>query len=119
MQTVAVVGYAAAGVGGGLLAAAVAFAPSFAVRAGRRPLLRPAPGQRRACRRSSPGPGRPPSAPSPGRPSRSGWPSAHLWQAGLLALAALWLIGLRRGVVSGIVGAAGLGVIASWRRAVG
>ena len=30
VQTVAVVGYAAAGVGGGLLAAAVAFAPSFA-----------------------------------------------------------------------------------------
>ena len=30
MQTVAVVGYAAAGVGGGLLAAAVAFSPSFA-----------------------------------------------------------------------------------------
>jgi chromate transporter len=29
-QTVAVVGYAAAGLGGGLLAAAVAFAPSFA-----------------------------------------------------------------------------------------
>lgn len=30
MLTVAVVGYAAAGVGGGLLAALVAFAPSFA-----------------------------------------------------------------------------------------
>ena len=30
MHTVAVVGYAAAGIGGGLLAAAVAFAPSFA-----------------------------------------------------------------------------------------
>ena len=29
MQTVAVVGYAAAGIGGGLLAAAVAFSPSF------------------------------------------------------------------------------------------
>ena len=37
---------------------------------------------------------------------------AHVWQFGLLALAALWLIGLRRGVVSGIVGAAGLGVLA-------
>ena len=36
----------------------------------------------------------------------------HLWQAGLLALAALWLIGLRRGVVSGIAGAAALGVLA-------
>ena len=37
----------------------------------------------------------------------------HLWQAGVLALAAVWLIGLRRGVVSAIVGAAALGVIVS------
>ena len=46
VQTVAVVGYAAAGVGGGLLAALVAFAPSFVFVLGRRPVLRPAPGQR-------------------------------------------------------------------------
>ena len=37
---------------------------------------------------------------------------AHLWQAGLLVLAAIWLVGLRRGVVSAIVGSAVLGVIA-------
>jgi chromate transporter len=37
---------------------------------------------------------------------------AYLWQAALLAVAAGWLIGLRRGVVIGIVGAAVLGVIA-------
>ena len=36
---------------------------------------------------------------------------AHLWQVGILALAAVWLIGLRRGVVTGIVGAAALGVL--------
>ena len=37
---------------------------------------------------------------------------AHLWQLGVLALAAVWLLGLRRGVVTGIVGAGALGVIA-------
>ena len=36
---------------------------------------------------------------------------AHLWQAGVLALAAVWLIGLRRGVVTAIGGSAALGVI--------
>ena len=43
VQTVAVVGYAAAGLGGGLLAAAVAFAPSFAIHPARRAPLRPRP----------------------------------------------------------------------------
>ncbi len=39
VQTVAVVGYAAAGVGGGILASLIAFSPSFALHpAGRRPL---------------------------------------------------------------------------------
>ena len=42
VQTVAVVGYAAAGLLGGLLAALVAFAPSFAFVLRRRPALRPA-----------------------------------------------------------------------------
>jgi chromate transporter len=37
---------------------------------------------------------------------------AHLWQVGVLALAAAWLLGLRRGVVSAIAGAAGLGMLA-------
>ncbi len=37
---------------------------------------------------------------------------AHLWQLGVLTLAAVWLLGLRRGVVTAIVGAAGLGVLA-------
>ena len=36
---------------------------------------------------------------------------AHLWQVAVLAAAAGWLIGLRRGVVPAIVGAAGLGVL--------
>ncbi|HEX7460236.1 MAG TPA: hypothetical protein VF279_06365, partial [Acidimicrobiales bacterium] len=37
---------------------------------------------------------------------------SHLWQVGILALAAGWLFGLRRGVIAAIVGAAALGVIA-------
>ena len=59
VQTVAVVGYAAAGVGGGLLAALVAFTPSFLFVLVGGALLRPAPGQR----------GRP-GLPDRGRPGR-------------------------------------------------
>jgi chromate transporter len=36
----------------------------------------------------------------------------HLWQLGVLALAAGWLLALRRGVVGAIVGGAALGVVA-------
>jgi chromate transporter len=36
---------------------------------------------------------------------------AHPWQVGVLVVAAGWLIGLRRGVVTAIVGSAALGVI--------
>ncbi len=65
VQTVAVVGYAAAGVGGGLLAALVAFTPSFLfVLGGGRYFdrLRASP----AVQAFLTGPARPPSAPSPG-----------------------------------------------------
>ncbi len=73
VQTVAVVGYAAAGVAGGLLAALVAFSPSFLfVLGGAR--ISTGSGPTTPSRPSSPGPGRPPSAPSPEPPSRSGWP---------------------------------------------
>jgi chromate transporter len=111
VQTVAVVGYAAAGVGGGLLAALVAFTPSFLFVLG---------GGRYFDRLRANGyvqaflTGAGPAAIGAiaGAAVPLGLALAHLWQAGLLALAALWLVGLRRGVVSGIVGAAGLGVIA-------
>ena len=66
VQTVAVVGYAAAGVGGGLLAALVAFSPSFAfillggdrfdrlrVERGRRLRSSAAPAPRRSARSSA------------------------------------------------------------------
>ena len=37
---------------------------------------------------------------------------AHFWQLGILGLAAVWLLGLRRGVVSALLAAGVLGVIA-------
>jgi chromate transporter len=37
---------------------------------------------------------------------------AHLWQVGVLGLAAIWLLALRRGVVPALVGAGVLGVVA-------
>jgi chromate transporter len=37
----------------------------------------------------------------------------HLWQFGVLGLAAGWLLGLRKGVVTALLGAGALGVIAA------
>jgi len=111
VQTVAVVGFAAAGVGGGLLAALVAFSPSFAfVLAGapRFALLR------RSARVQAFLTGAGPAAIGgiAGSTVPLGLELAHLWQAGVLGLAAAWLIGLRRNVVAAIVGAACLGIVA-------
>jgi chromate transporter len=114
--TVAVVGYAAAGLVGGLLAVAVAFAPSFLfVLGGARHFdaLR----TNRTVQAFLAGAG--PAA--IGAIAGSAIPLAlalqHLWQIGVLAAAAAWLMvarreGDRRGVVSALAGAAALGVIA-------
>jgi chromate transporter len=111
VQTVAVVGYAAHGVGGGLLASAVAFTPSFVfVLAGGRYFDRLRANGRVQAFLTGAGPAA--IGAIAGAAIPLGLALGHLWQAGLLALAALWLIGLRRGVVSGIVGAAALGVLA-------
>jgi chromate transporter len=111
VQTVAVVGYAAAGVGGGLLASLVAFTPSFCfvIGAGRHfdRLRRSA-----AVQAFLTGAGPAAIGAIAGAAIPLAASLAHLWQAGVLALAACWLIGLRRGVVPGIVGAAALGVAA-------
>ena len=72
VQTVAVVGYAAAGIGGGLLAALVAFTPSFLfVLGGGRYFDRLR--SSAAVQAFLTGPARPPSALSPGRRSRWPW----------------------------------------------
>ena len=112
VQTVAVVGYAAAGLTGGVLAALVAFAPSFVfVIAGGPHFDR--------LRRSEvvqaflTGAG----AAAIGAIAGAALPLAlalsQLWQLGVLALAAIWLLALRRGVVSALLGAGSLGVVAA------
>jgi chromate transporter len=116
VQTVAVVGYAAAGLGGGVLAAAVAFAPSFAfviIGAPRFDLLR----SNRAVQAFLSGAG--PTA--IGAIAGSAVPLAlaldHLWQYAVLGVAALWLLAARRGVVGTLLGAAALGLgagLAGW-----
>jgi len=110
VQTVAVVGYAAAGIGGGLLASLVAFTPSFCfvLGAGRHfDRLRRNEGVQAFLTGAGPA--------AIGAIAGAAIPLvaalAHLWQAGVLVLAAGWLIGLRRGVVPAIVGAAALGVV--------
>ena len=109
VHTVAVVGYGAAGIGGGLLAAVVAFSPSFAfiLLGGERfDRLR---GDRRA-RAFLDGAG--PAA--IGAILGSAVPLARAldepWQYAVLAAAAVLLLALRRGVVSTLLLAAGAGV---------
>ncbi|GAB2551920.1 hypothetical protein GCM10027167_69160 [Nocardia heshunensis] len=112
VQTVAVVGYAAAGIPGGLLAAAVAFAPSFAfVLAGGRYFDRLRADSRVQAFLTGAGPA------AIGAIAGAAIPLAfalqHLWQFAVLAAAALWLLAARRGVVSALLGAGALGVVAA------
>jgi chromate transporter len=111
VQTVAVVGYAAAGVLGGVYAAVIAFTPSFVfvlAGAGRFDAIR-----RNARVQAFMGGAGPAAI---GAIAGAAVPLAlalgHLWQYGLLAAAAVWLLGVRRGIVSTIVGAAVIGSIA-------
>lgn len=112
VQTVAVVGYAAAGIGGGLLAAVVAFSPSFAfilLGGNRFDQLR----RNRPVQAFLTGAG--PAV--IGAIAGSAIPLAlavhHGWQYVLLAAAAAWLFLARRGVVSTLLLAAACGVIAA------
>jgi chromate transporter len=111
VQTVAVVGYAAAGLGGGLIAATVAFAPSFLF------VIIGAPHFER-LRSSSRvqafliGAGASAIGAIAGAAIPLGLALAHLWQLGVLGLAFVWLFGLRRGVVTALVLAGILGVVA-------
>jgi len=111
VQTVAVVGYAAAGIGGGLLAALVAFAPSFAF------VLAGGPQFDRLRRNAAiqaflSGAGPAAIGAIAGATIPLGLGLSHLWQCAVLGLAAIWLLALRRGVVPAIVGAGALGVVA-------
>jgi chromate transporter len=110
-HTVAVVGYAAAGVGGALLAATVAFLPSFAfVLIGARHFdrLRRSPGVLAFLDGAGPA--------ANGAIVGSAVPLAlalsEPWQAAVLGAAALSLLAARRGVVVVLLGAAAVGVVA-------
>ena len=111
VQTVAVVGYAAGGLGGGLLAALVAFAPSFGFVMGGAPHF----DRLRANLRAQAfliGAGAAVIGAIAGSAIPLGRELAHVWQVGVLGLAAVWLLALRRGVVPALVGAGVLGVVA-------
>jgi chromate transporter len=111
VQTVAVVGYAAGGLGGGLLASLIAFAPSFLFVIG---------GAAHFDRLRSDtriqafltGAGAAVIGAIAGSAVPLGRELAHLWQLGILALAAIWLFGLRRSVVPTLLAAGVAGVVA-------
>jgi chromate transporter len=112
VQTVAVVGYAAAGVAGALFAAFVAFAPSFlfvlfgAPRFGR---LRGS----GTVQAFLDGAGPATIGAIGGSAITLGLALTEPWQFVVLAVAGLWLLVLRRDVVTGLVGAGALGVLAA------
>ncbi|MGZ6671229.1 MAG: chromate efflux transporter [Solirubrobacteraceae bacterium] len=110
VQTVAVVGYAAAGIGGGLLAAAVAFSPSFAfILLGGERFDRVRADRRARAFLNGAGPA------AIGAILGSAIPLARAlaepWQYAVLAGAALLLLALRRGVVPTLLCAAAVGVV--------
>ncbi|MFJ3787523.1 chromate efflux transporter [Kitasatospora sp. NPDC090091] len=112
VHTVAAVGYAAAGLGGGLLAAAVAFAPSFLfVVLGARHFDRLRADRRVQDFLTGAGPA------VVGAIAGSAVPLAASlgegWQWGVLAAALLWLVAARRGVVLTLLAAGAAGVIAA------
>jgi chromate transporter len=110
VHTVAAVGYAAAGVGGGLLAATVAFAPSFSfvlLGGGRFERLR---GNDKA-RGFLDGAGPAAIGAILGSAVTLAAALHEGWQFGLLAAAAVALLIVRRGVVETLVGAGAVGVI--------
>jgi chromate transporter len=110
VQTVAVVGYAAAGVGGGLLAAAIAFGPSFLfvlIGGPRFDRLRANP----AVQAFLDGAGPAAIGAIAGSAVVLAAEIAHPWQVILLVAAAIWLLVLRRGVVAALVAAGAVGAI--------
>ena len=109
VQTVAVVGYGAAGVGGALLAALVAFSPSFAfilLGGDRFDRVRSAPAARAFLDGAGPA--------AIGAIFGAAVPLARAltetWQFAVLAIAALMLLWLRRGVVPTLLAAGAAGV---------
>ena len=112
VQTVAVVGYAAAGLAGGLLAAVVAFTPSFFF------VLLGGPRFDHIRANTSiqaflTGAGPAVVGAIAGSAIPLGLALSHVWQLAVLALSGIWLIALRKGVVLAIVGGGIAGAIAA------
>ncbi len=110
VQTIAVVGYAAGGIAGGVLAAAIAFAPSFIF------ILAGAPHfeQIRAnngVRSFLIGAGAAVIGAIAGSAIPLGLSFSHLWQIPILVAAGLWLFLARRSVVSVLLLAGAVGII--------
>ena len=113
VQTVAVVGYAARGVGGGLLAALVAFAPSFLFvifGGGRFHAIR----TNKSVQAFLTGAGPAVIGAIAGSAVSLGLTFQHLWQIPVLGAALLWLFVVRRGVVGGLLIAGVVGVTLAW-----
>jgi chromate transporter len=110
VQTVAVVGYAAAGIAGGLLASAVAFAPSFAFVLLGGPHFEQIRGSQRA-RAFLDGAGPAAIGAIFGSAITLTRAIGHPWQYLVLAGALVMLFPLRRGVVLTLLGAAAVGAI--------
>jgi chromate transporter len=113
VQTVAVVGYAAAKWGGGFLAALIAFAPSFCfvlVGGAHFDRMRAS----ATARAFLAGAGPASIGAIAGAAVPLGLALAHLWQAGVLGAALLWLLVRRGNVVLALVGAGAIGVVGSF-----
>jgi chromate transporter len=112
VQTVAVVGYAAAGLGGGLLAALVAFAPSFAF------VLVLGPHFDRLCANHGvesflTGAGAAAIGAIAGASVPLGLALSQWWQLGVLIAAAVWLLALRRATLPCLLLAGAVGALAA------
>jgi len=110
VQTVAVVGYAAGGIGGGLLAALIAFAPSFLfvlVGGPRFDQIR----SNTSVQSFLTGAGPAVIGAIAGSAIPLGLSFQYLWQIPVFAGAVLWLFVIRRGVVSGLLLAGAVGVV--------
>ena len=110
--TVATVGYAAAGLAGALLATAIAFAPSFLfVLLGGRHFDRVR--AHAGIQAFLTGAGATVIGAILGSAVPLGLALSQWWQLGVLALALVWLLALRRGVVPAILAGAVLGMVAA------
>ena len=111
VATIAAIGYAAHGLGGGLLAAAVAFTPSFSfilLGGGRFERLR----ENTGARAFLDGAGPAAIGAILGAAITLAGALRETWQYAILASALIALLALRRGVVETLIGAGAIGVIA-------